>query len=75
MYYSDLDTRIERDMNGRDLYKMALRVLIGADRLERCPGHIRAVAAGPRRMELRDPFNCALRFGRLVADNGERRRT
>ncbi len=30
IYSSDLETGIERDMNGRDLYKMALRVLIGA---------------------------------------------
>ncbi len=30
IYSSDLETRIERDINGRDLYKMALRVLIGA---------------------------------------------
>ena len=30
IYTSDLETGIERDMNGRDLYKMALRVLIGA---------------------------------------------
>ena len=30
MYFAEWETGIERGMNGRDLYKMALRVLIGA---------------------------------------------
>ena len=37
----------------------------------RCPGYLRAVAAGPRRMERQNPWYHALRFGRLTADNIE----
>ena len=55
MYYSDLETGIERNMNGRDLYKMALRVLIGAVGLSAALGIFALLPVGPRRMERQDP--------------------